>query len=1199
MAEGKPIVRLSLDGLLVRMNPRGYLGGELFDTYRKTIEGARFVREKGANLATFDKIPAILTRLRAAGFDAQMEPDLIRALQKRTAQQWSDDQAVKERIERIDQEIRARMPGKSLFAYQRYGARWLASRYAALLADDMGVGKAIAASEPVLTPTGWRRMADLRVGDQVIGSNGRSTIVLGVYPQGRRKLYRVMLTDGASVRVDGEHLWYVETTSTRFRRTKGFVMTTKQLLRKGLREKSSSGRSVGNLRWFVPVVASVSFRHKRLPLDPYLVGALIANGCLTANTPQHSGGKDQQREIAKVLPDGWTLRCHPNKIEASIIANGDARRVLTRLGLTVTSPERRIPKTYRHASIEQRTGLLQGLLDNDGTISKQGVIEYNTTSPGLAEDVVALVRSLGGIARTSTRIPTYTYKGEQRKGRRDHRIRISLPPGIVPFRIARKLKRVGLVRKYLPAHAVESIEPCGYEDAVCIKVAAKDQLFVTKDFILTHNTLQAIAALPANAPTIVVAPASLKGEWVGEFEKWRPGLEVRILVGRDSFRWPKAGEILVTNYEILPEIHDVLGVSGRRCEGFLAPERCTGCKEELQWTASGVNAVKTGHLPECTGYKEPKRCYGCHPMLRECLPGTVVILDEGHKIKNGTSIRSVRARAVTKGVRVKDGRSWVLTGTPMENDPKDLWYVMDAAGIADECFGNWPEFVKFFKGRVLEHGTYEWGLPDGEVVERIKRGSLRRMKRDVQSQLPERMHQEVVVDVDRKTIAACDAYLKTVGGLDRLASLIEKEKIRFQDMSAIRQALATAKIPALLDILKEYDERGEVVVVYSMHREPIDTVAKLRGWEVIHGDIAPEKRRGIVARFQEGKLKGLGVTIQAGGTGLTLTRAARGIFVDLSFKPTENDQAEDRQVRIGQTRGVIFTILKANHPLDRRVTEILMRKRELIVRSVDASSVADDAPPDEVDQLFKERLRSIQEEIAGGRAVRRMPEGDEEKKALVSLSSLAFDKKDERLASDLLEQALEIGLSNKQWALALDVSKRGRGPSIEHEMERTVTSSAESKVPLATVEQNGKSDLRRLEADEDEDQKLVKNLSNEKKTCDSNEDRRETRGMSNDNTIGLIQGFATAEERLVLFNVIGSIYLDLDTEEDRSRLFKTLDSLRGMTDHERDDVLKKFADLYCVGCGEETPKDKPHDCPAEYDDDDDDDDDEGEEEDPA
>jgi SNF2 family DNA or RNA helicase len=159
----------------------------------------------------------------------------------------------------------------------------------------------------------------------------------------------------------------------------------------------------------------------------------------------------------------------------------------------------------------------------------------------------------------------------------------------------------------------------------------------------------------------------------------------------------------------------------------------------------------------------------------------------------------------------------------------------------------------------------------------------------------------------------------------------------FELLSAARAALATAKIPALLELVEDLEEQEEPCVIFSAHRAPIDALAEREGWAVITGDTSATKRTEIEEKFQRGELRGIGATIAAGGTAITLTRASRMIFVDRDWTPALNEQAEDRIHRIGSKKPVLYTNLVADHVLDRRIAEVLGRKRALIDASVDAA----------------------------------------------------------------------------------------------------------------------------------------------------------------------------------------------------------------------------------------------------------------------
>lgn len=362
--------------------------------------------------------------------------------------------------------------------------------------------------------------------------------------------------------------------------------------------------------------------------------------------------------------------------------------------------------------------------------------------------------------------------------------------------------------------------------------------------------------------------------------------------------------------------------------------------------------------------------------------GTVIVADEAHVLKSIKATRTKRFRALSEAVRKDNGKVWLMTATPLMNRPPELWSVLQAAGIAYEAFGSWSNFLRLFNAVEGEWGGFEWGNPDPEVPTLLQKVSLRRTKLEVLPELPAKSYRDLTItlELDAKTKKACakaaslletytrfsrindedrptdvaaaellaekQAYQAKYG--DYAAYIDDAEKLLqrvsgldFQEIAKARAALATAKIPALMALVEDFEEQNEPLVVFSAHRAPIDVFVGREGWEVITGDTSPAERVRIQNDFQEGKLKGIAGTIKAAGVALTLTRASNAIFVDLEWTPALNSQAEDRILRIGQTRGVLITTLIADFPLDKRVTELLAIKRTIIKGSVEASSTID------------------------------------------------------------------------------------------------------------------------------------------------------------------------------------------------------------------------------------------------------------------
>jgi phosphate starvation-inducible PhoH-like protein len=362
-------------------------------------------------------------------------------------------------------------------------------------------GRAQPVDRRVLTPTGWRAIGELRVGDLVTGSDGRPTPVLGVFPQGRRAVFRVRAQDGASTVCCAEHLWTVRTPDDR-RRGK----------RRTLRTDAMIGRlrAAHQHRFELPLIsAPVEFEPHEVPLDPYALGLLLGDGCLTAKTTPSLTTTDAELadalearlegiELKRKTAVDYVLR-HVDGHRGSVIVANPVTRVLRELRLAGTrSSTKFIPGSYLRNSPEIRLGVLQGLLDSDGGPVTQRDrscrIQYATCSSRLRDDVIFLVRSLGGVASTRTRVAEGRTPGPARGRDVHHRsdahvVEIRLPDGIEPFRLTRKRDIYREHGDGRPMRFVDSIQPAGEAETVCIQVAAADSLYVTDDFLVTHNTL--------------------------------------------------------------------------------------------------------------------------------------------------------------------------------------------------------------------------------------------------------------------------------------------------------------------------------------------------------------------------------------------------------------------------------------------------------------------------------------------------------------------------------------------------------------------------------------------------------------------------------------------------------------------------------------------------------------------------------------
>lgn len=351
-------------------------------------------------------------------------------------------------------------------------------------------GKAQPLSSKVLTPAGWKRMGDLEVGSVICAPDGTNTTVLGVFPQGEKDIFKVIFDDKTFTYATADHLWEVYTRHTELSE----VTTTADLLR---RNPVSTN---GCRKFRIPEVRPLQFNGtKELPLDPYLLGLLLGDGSFRSTTIKFSS-IDQELidKVDSICREKYDCRlsekmgnCDYNIRTLETSRNTTkVYQIIEALGLAgKLSSEKSIPEPYLFAGIEQRTQLLQGLMDSDGTVGLNGTISFSTTSEKLSKQFEFLARSLGFRCTTSSRVTKYTSNtGNKVDGLPSYRSNILGNSSVAPVTLSRKVARLNQNLSSFRHRFIESIEPAGTEECQCIKVAHPDELYITDDFITTHNT---------------------------------------------------------------------------------------------------------------------------------------------------------------------------------------------------------------------------------------------------------------------------------------------------------------------------------------------------------------------------------------------------------------------------------------------------------------------------------------------------------------------------------------------------------------------------------------------------------------------------------------------------------------------------------------------------------------------------------------
>lgn len=361
-----------------------------------------------------------------------------------------------------------------------------------------GEGKSCSLDTPIPTPEGWKTAGDIKVGDVMFGRNGKPTKVLGVYPQGKKQIYEVHLSDGRMVEVADEHLWSVYQAGRKGLKT----LNTADMYNKGLREGKS-------YRFRLPMNDAVEYADATLPVEPYVLGAFLGNGCKDS---QHalalsSGNEFVPNEIARII------ECKTRKRKSAhtwYFYKEDGSRFLSKdfddeydLLLTQTKcGDKYIPDIYKTASIEQRWALLQGLFDTDGCIEDKDRfhLTYSTTSAKLRDDICEVIYSLGMSCSwwMSRKAGVRTAKSDQ------YTINVNIDNDMkkkffrYPFKLERALmaEKAGNKRKHYDRIAIKDIVKKEEEaEMVCFTVDNEEHLFLCGNYVVTHNTL--VAALPA------------------------------------------------------------------------------------------------------------------------------------------------------------------------------------------------------------------------------------------------------------------------------------------------------------------------------------------------------------------------------------------------------------------------------------------------------------------------------------------------------------------------------------------------------------------------------------------------------------------------------------------------------------------------------------------------------------------------------
>ena len=314
----------------------------------------------------------------------------------------------------------------------------------------------------------------------------------------------------------------------------------------------------------------------------------------------------------------------------------------------------------------------------------------------------------------------------------------------------------------------------------------------------------------------------------------------------------------------------------------------------------------------------------------------LLILDEAHFLKNNVAKRTKR---IFGKLLHKCDVVWCASGTPMPNNPSELWPMINFVFDKKCDFYRFRE--RYCTGYETDYGYKIVGAQNtDELKEVMKPFMLRRIAKNVLKDLPPITYTEVPMYLENikpllDEAKALRHYDKVMGVLADLDPDLAMDEIGRPMYGELRKLIGVAKAIPCADFIKEKLESGvHKIVVMAVHRDVIEMIAaelEEYGPEVVYGGMKDEAKDRKVSRFRnKDTCRVLVANIQVAGTGLTLTESSEMVFAEMSWIPGDNAQAAKRVHRIGQAQHVNVSILSLAKSIDEQVTASLFTKMQMI-----------------------------------------------------------------------------------------------------------------------------------------------------------------------------------------------------------------------------------------------------------------------------
>lgn len=725
---------------------------------------------------------------------------------------------------------------------------------------DPRTGKAQPLDARILTPTGWKRMGQIQIGDEIVDPDGGTAKVEAIFPQGQKPIYEVTTSDGARAACCKDHLWMV--------RLLGMEQSYVTLPLGEMMERRFFDEA-GRPKFYLPnftVGREPELTRQLAPtaVHPYVMGVLTAAcvwpwaGLVTGVTQSTAAKLRYHLPAGAIFEDGRIINLkhfHPEEAHE-----------------------------YLLLSAKERMLALNGFFDARGSFkwgARSCFLQLNY-DPDRRDFIVDLIRSLGGTAQV----------GKTKFG---HTVNASLP--FNPFKC--KEKEDQFAHSAVTRHIV-NVELIGQLEAQCIKVSSHRGLYITDDYLITHNTPTAITAACAalgsgEVSRVVIAyPNSVASTWRKQVRDWAK-MPLARTEGRKPLSEESIAEVKKRKMLFLGVHYEILGAQASSLLAALDGSKFMLVADEIQ-LAKNRNAAATkgllqlAHAPNCV-----------------------------YRIG--------------------------ATGTPMRNRPRDLWAVFEF--LSQGSMGGYWSFAKRYAA--AEQGTYGWTdlgcSNEGELARRLAAVSYRKTRAQVASWLPQSDRKIILCDVTDPKLQQRYKRLEKEHGKRIIAALDAGGDSLPAGTRALLETLteitSAAKLPTALERLDYHVGRGVKVVLFTHFHEPLRNVAD--EWirqnpdipAYVAGDgLLAAKRAKVIAEWQAAPYPAiLFANTMSAGVGIDLADAEVAIFLELEWVPADFQQAMDRlqDIHLGKrTTPALYEFLLVRNTIDEAMAKVLLTKLRAI-----------------------------------------------------------------------------------------------------------------------------------------------------------------------------------------------------------------------------------------------------------------------------